>query len=75
MGLDLDKRLVFPMQIVTTKLRPDIILWSESPKMVVMVELIVPWEEWMLETTGKEEITGIGRTVSRTRMESMVSSR
>ena len=30
MEVDLDKRLVFPMQIVTTRLRPDIIIWSES---------------------------------------------
>ena len=54
MEVDLDKRLVFPMQIVTTRLRPDIIIWSESPKMVVMVELTVPWEERMVEATERK---------------------
>ena len=54
MEVDLDKRLVFPMQIVTTRLRPDIIIWSESPKMVVMVELTVPWEERMAEATERK---------------------
>ena len=42
--MDLDKKLVFPSEIVTTNLRPDLILWSTSQKSVVMVELTVPWE-------------------------------
>jgi hypothetical protein len=41
---DLGRRLGFP-SIVTTNLRHDNILWSESGKKLIMVELTVPWEE------------------------------
>jgi hypothetical protein len=44
MRADLGRRLEFP-SIVTTNLRPDIVLWSESGKKLIMVELTVPWEE------------------------------
>ena len=43
MTTDLDSQLTFP--IVTTQLRPDIVLWSISTKKVVIIELTVPWEE------------------------------
>ena len=43
MEVDLGKKLVFP-DIVQTKLRPDIVLWSEVGKKLVIVELTVPWE-------------------------------
>ena len=42
--MDLDKKLVFPSEIVTTNLRPDLVLWSTSQMSVVIVELTVPWE-------------------------------
>ncbi len=42
---DIGRKLVFPQKIATTALRPDIVLWSERSRQVVMVELTVPWEE------------------------------
>jgi hypothetical protein len=43
MSVDLGKKLVFP-GIVQTNLRPDIVLWSETGKKLVVIELTVPWE-------------------------------
>jgi len=28
-----------------SSLRPDIVIWSTAPKMMILVELTVPWEE------------------------------
>lgn len=41
---DLGRKLTFP-SIVHTNLRPDIVVWSEQAKRVILVELTVPWEE------------------------------
>ena len=49
---DLGKALVFPQHIVQTRLRPDMVLWSDTKKTVLIVELTVPWEsnmEWAYE--------------------------
>ena len=35
---------MFPDMIQTT-LRPDLVLWSHTPKRLILVELTVPWEE------------------------------
>ena len=43
MEVDLGKKLVFP-GIVQTNLRPDIVLWSETGKKLIVIELTVPWE-------------------------------
>ena len=43
--VDLNKKLVFPREIVMTNLRPDIVLSSQKAKTVVMIELTVPWED------------------------------
>ena len=43
MAVDLEKKLVFP-GIVQTNLRPDIVLWSETGKKLVVIKLTVPWE-------------------------------
>jgi hypothetical protein len=43
MDVDLGKKLVFP-SIVQTNLRPDIVLWSEKGKKLIMIDLTVPWE-------------------------------
>jgi hypothetical protein len=43
MRVDLGKKLVFP-SIVHTNLRPDIVLWSEKRKKLIMIELTVPLE-------------------------------
>ncbi|KAK0156516.1 Retrovirus-related Pol polyprotein from type-1 retrotransposable element R2 [Merluccius polli] len=41
---DLGKRLCFPAEIAATNLRPDLVLWSASLKLVYIIELTVPWE-------------------------------
>ena len=45
MRADLKKILQFPVEVTHTILRPDIVLWSKSPKLVILIELTVPWEE------------------------------
>ena len=42
---DLDTRLVFPRHIVVTDQRPDIVMYSNGSKVVVMIELTCPSEE------------------------------
>ena len=42
--VDLNRRLFFP-DVVHTNLRPDIVLWSEKGRKIILVELTVPWEE------------------------------
>ena len=41
---DLGKHMIFPTHIAHTTKRPDIVLYSDGTKQVVMVELTVPWE-------------------------------
>lgn len=50
MLVDLGKKLKFPEEVTHTSLRPDIVIWSRSPKLVIMVELTVPWEERVEES-------------------------
>ena len=45
MLVDLGKKLKFPQEVTHTMLRPDIVMWSKSPKLVILVKLTVPWEE------------------------------
>jgi len=40
MKVDLRQKLVFP-DVVQTSLRPDIVIWSTIPKMMILVELTV----------------------------------
>ena len=42
---DLDKRLVFPPHVVVTGLRPDLIIYSDQGKVMIMVELTCPCEQ------------------------------
>lgn len=42
---DIGRQLVFPPEIATTTLRPDLVLWSPSLKKVFIIELTVPWED------------------------------
>jgi hypothetical protein len=44
---DLERRLVFPGEIVATPLRPDIVIYSRMSGTVIMVELTCPCEENM----------------------------
>ncbi|XP_052795695.1 uncharacterized protein LOC128228426 [Mya arenaria] len=45
MLVDLGEKLKFPEEVAHTTLWPNIVLWSRSPKLVVLVELTEPWEE------------------------------
>lgn len=45
MRADLRRQLKFPEEMMSTSLRPDIVLWSKATKQVILVELTVPWEE------------------------------
>ena len=42
---DLDGKGSFPQHVVLTNLRPDIVLWADSVKVVILGELTVPWED------------------------------
>ena len=42
---DITTRLKFPAHIAQTNQRPDIVIWSNCKKHVLLVELTVPWEE------------------------------
>ena len=42
---DLKTSLQFPVHIIQTEKRPDIVAWSDSKKSVLLIELTVPWEE------------------------------
>jgi len=42
---DLDRRLVFPQEICSTNLRPDILVTSQEGKVIILIELTVPWED------------------------------
>ena len=43
--MDLGKQLKFPDHIVTTKLRPDVVIHSDMNKQIIILELTCPWEE------------------------------
>ena len=45
MKADLGKQLRFPEHIAETTLRPDKVLFSDSLKQIVLLQLTVPWEE------------------------------
>lgn len=44
MQVDLDQTLTFPQEIITTDLRPDLIMWSPSKRCLCIVELTVQWD-------------------------------
>ena len=44
MKVDLGGRLQFP-QVVQTTLRPDVVMWSDEAKKIILIDLTVPWEE------------------------------
>ena len=45
MRADINRHLAFSQHIAITNLRPDIVLWSQTKKTVVLIELTVPYEE------------------------------
>ncbi|KAI2645803.1 Regulatory protein RecX [Labeo rohita] len=52
--VDLGKQLRFPQHIVTTSLRPDMIITSEVSKQLIMLELTMPWEERIEEANERK---------------------
>lgn len=47
MRVDLERKLQFPTEITNTSLCPDIVMWSSSSKILLLVELTIPWEAGM----------------------------
>ena len=43
--MDIDDRLVFPPEILSTSQRPDVVIWSTALKKVILIELTCPAEE------------------------------
>ncbi|XP_041920594.1 uncharacterized protein LOC121684601 [Alosa sapidissima] len=52
--VDLGKQLKIPARITTTRLRPDMIIVSDSTKQLIILELTVPWEERMEEANERK---------------------
>ena len=50
MSADIGGRMAFPEEVVVTRSRPDIVLWSPQTRQVIMIELPVPWEERVEES-------------------------
>ncbi|KAI2661305.1 Glutamyl-tRNA(Gln) amidotransferase subunit A [Labeo rohita] len=48
--VDLGKQLKIPETIATTTLRPDMVLFSESSRQMVLLELTKPWKDRMEES-------------------------
>ena len=46
---DLSGRLVFPVAAAITLLRPDLVIWSDAARVLIVGKLTVPWEEHMQE--------------------------
>ena len=44
MLVDISQQIIFPPEIAATTLRPDLVLWSPSMKLVYIIELTAPWE-------------------------------
>ncbi|MGH0153763.1 UNVERIFIED_CONTAM: hypothetical protein FKN15_025193 [Acipenser sinensis] len=53
---DVGQRLIFPPVIATTNLRPDIVLWSGSARLVHLVKLTVPWEDAVDEAYERKKL-------------------
>ncbi|KAK0145224.1 hypothetical protein N1851_015879 [Merluccius polli] len=43
--VDLGQQMAVPSHIVSTRLRPDLLFWSDREKAVFLVELTIPWED------------------------------
>ena len=50
MQADIKEQLKFPAEIAITNQRPDIVLWSNSTKQIVMIELTFPCQERIIDT-------------------------
>ena len=45
LSCDLNEQMTFPPHIALTTQRPDMVIWSDKLKTVILMELTVPWEE------------------------------
>ncbi|MGH0145913.1 UNVERIFIED_CONTAM: hypothetical protein FKN15_040099 [Acipenser sinensis] len=53
---DVGQRLIFPPEVATTNLQPDIVLLSGSERLVHLVELTVPWEDAVDEAYERKKL-------------------
>lgn len=63
--VDLERQLKFPSHVVTTTLRPDMVLPSESTKQVVLLELTVLLEDCLEEALKRKLPTRDWSAVAR----------
>ena len=56
MLVDIGQQLIFPPEIASTNLRPDMVLWSPSRKAVYIIELTVPWENSVEEAYERKKL-------------------
>lgn len=56
MLVDLDQRLCFPQEIITTTLQPDLVLWSASLRHVYIIKLTVTWESSVEEAYERKKL-------------------
>lgn len=49
------KKALFPVHITSTNQRPDIVIWSNSAKLVLLVELTYPAEEGIVEASFRKQ--------------------
>ena len=54
MHADIMGQLTFLAEIVITSRHPDLELWSRGSKQVIMLELMVPWQERMKEANERK---------------------
>ncbi|KAI3369602.1 hypothetical protein L3Q82_024494, partial [Scortum barcoo] len=56
MRVDLEQRLIFPPEIATITLRPDLVFWSNSCQLTYIIELTVPWEDAIEEAFERKKL-------------------
>lgn len=52
--VDLGRQFKFPVHIVAAALRPDVVLTSATLKHVLLIELTVPWEDFIEEANERK---------------------
>ena len=63
MQADVGGKTTFPGEVLTTTLRPDIVLWSRSSRQVILLELTVPLET-RLEEAHERKLTKYDQLVT-----------
>ena len=65
MLVDIGQQLIFPPEIASTNLRPNMVLWSPSRRSVYVIELTVPWENSVEEAYEKLRYTELAEDASQ----------